>query len=85
MKLHWGLRAVWLGAPKTVIFGWGIKRRGHYCFYPASYLHPAENAWIIDPGWSVTLWVGLWNLNLETSDARSWVSDGRSGGNYYGI
>jgi hypothetical protein len=78
MKIHWGpvsLDMVWLNPPTTFILGWSVKRRGYWSC--DEFWIPPRTVWKLWPGWCITVWAGLWNLTLETSDEHSTVSDGR--------
>jgi hypothetical protein len=61
------ITVTWLKPPATVILGWSVTRRRHYL------VGTWADQWVFDPGWSITLWLGLWNLTVETSNARSTI------------
>lgn len=50
------LTATWLKFPSTAILGWCAHRRGFY----------SRSIWVNDRGWSITVWLFVVNVTLET-------------------
>ena len=54
-------KATWLSLG-TILFGFSFRRRSHYI------MGLGETLTQIDPGYSLTIWLGIVNLTWETSE-----------------
>ena len=60
--------ATWLSRG-TLLFGFSFQRRSHYL------MGLGKTLTCIDPGYSLTIWLGIVNLTWETSKERIWEDD----------